>query len=157
LLITDKPTYLTVAGKRKLEKELEYLRTVRRPEVARQIHEAKEGGDITENAGYDEAKNEQAFVEGRIMTLEALLSQVEIIEESGHGDKVCLGCRVTVMERGGSPEVFSIVGPTESSPGHGRISDESPLGRALMGRRAGDWVLVRAPDGPAEYEILDIA
>ena len=155
--MTEKPTYLTLEGKRKLELELENLRTVRRPEVARRIHEAKEGGDITENAGYDEAKNEQAFVEGRIMTLEALLNQVEIIAESGHGDKVGLGCRVTVMERGGRPEVFSIVGRTEASPSDGRISDESPLGQSLMGRRAGDWVTVRTPDGPVEYELLDIA
>ena len=155
--MTERTTYLTEAGKRKLEKELEHLRTVRRPEVARQIHEAKEGGDITENAGYDEAKNEQAFVEGRIMTLEALLNQVQIIAETGHGDVVSLGSKVTVMEKGGHPEVFNIVGPTESSPGRGRISNESPLGRSLMGHRVGDWVKVQAPDGPTQFEILDVA
>lgn len=155
--MTERITYLTEAGKNKLQKELEYLRTVRRPQVARHIHEAKEGGDIMENAGYDEAKNEQAFVEGRIMTLEALLNQVQIIRETGHGDVVSLGSRVTVMEKDRKPEVFLIVGPAESSPSGGRISNESPLGRALMGHRAGDWIVVHTPDGPIQFEILDVA
>jgi transcription elongation factor GreA len=155
--MTERTTYLTKAGKRKLQEELEYLRTVRRPQVARQIHEAKEGGDIMENAGYDEAKNEQAFVEGRIMTLEALLNQVQIIEETGQGDVVSLGSKVTVMEKNGNPEVFTIVGAAESSPGGGRISNESPLGRSLMGHRAGDWVVAQTPDGPIQFEILDVA
>jgi transcription elongation factor GreA len=155
--MAEKPTYLTAAGKRKLESELDYLRTVRRLEVARQIHEAKEGGDIMENAGYDEAKNEQAFVEGRILTLEALLSRVEIIEESGSGDTICLGSKVTVMEKGAAQETYHIVGPAESDPGQGRISDESPLGRSLMGHRVGDRVLVQAPDGPREFEVLDVS
>jgi len=152
-----KPTYLTAAGKRKLEAELDYLRTVRRSEVAQHIHEAKEGGDITENAGYDEAKNEQAFVEGRIMTLEALLSKVEIIAESQSGDIIHLGSRVTVVEKGGAPEGFLIVGSAEADPSDGCISDESPLGRALLGHRAGDRVVVQAPDGPMEFEILEVA
>jgi transcription elongation factor GreA len=155
--MSERTTYLTEAGKRKLQEELEYLRTVRRPQVARQIHEAKEGGDIMENAGYDEAKNEQAFVEGRIMTLEALLDEVEIIEETGQGDVVSLGSKVTVMEKAGRPEVFTIVGAAESSPSGGRISNESPLGRSLMGHRSGDWVVVHTPDGPIQFEILDVA
>lgn len=154
--MTDKPTYLTMEGKRKLEQELEYLRTVRRPEIAKQIHEAKEGGDIMENAGYDEAKNIQAFVEGRIMTLEALLNNVQIIEKPEQGDVVCLGSRVTVMEKGGSPEIYHIVGPAEADPRQGRISDESPLGRSLLGHRVGDLVTVHTPDGPIEFEILAI-
>ncbi len=154
--MTEKPTYLTAAGKRKLEEELDYLRTVRRPEVAQHISEAKEGGDITENAGYDEAKNEQAFVEGRILTLEALLSRTEIIGAPQSAGAVCLGSRVKVVERGSAPEVYHIVGSAEADPGQGRISDESPLGRSLMGRRVGDTVVVKTPDGPAEFEILDI-
>jgi transcription elongation factor GreA len=155
--MAEKPTYLTAAGKRKLEAELDYLRTVRRLEVARQIHEAKEGGDIMENAGYDEAKNEQAFVEGRILTLEALLSRVSIIEESGLGDIICLGSTVTVVEKGDAQETYHIVGPAESDPSQGRISDESPLGRSLMGHRVGDRVVVKAPDGPREFEVLDVS
>ena len=154
--MTEKPTFLTVAGKHKLEEELDYLRTVRRPAVAEKIHDAKEGGDIMENAGYDEAKNEQAFVEGRIMTLEALLSKVEIIKESRHTDHVALGCSVTVMEKGGDPETFHIVGKTEADPSEGRISDESPLGRALMGHHVGNRVKVQTPAGLREFEILDI-
>jgi transcription elongation factor GreA len=152
--MTERRTYLTAEGKRKLEAELDHLRTVRRPEIAKQIHEAKEDGDITENAGYDEAKHQQGFVEGRILTLEALLSRVEIIKESGLGDTIRLGSRVTVMEKGGGPETFHIVGRTESDPIQGRISDESPLGSSLIGHRVGDWVLVRTPDGPSEFEIL---
>lgn len=152
----EKPTYLTAEGKRKLEEELDYLRTVRRPEVAKQIHDAKEGGDITENAGYDEAKNEQAFIEGRIMTLEAMLRKVEIIEETTRADAVGIGTRVTVREDGGPPEEFYIVGPAESDPVAGRISHESPLGRALMGHRPGDVVAVKTPDGISKFKILEL-
>jgi transcription elongation factor GreA len=156
LLMNDKPTYLTAAGKDKLEKELQHLRTVRRPEVAERIHDAKEDGDITENAAYEVAKNEQAFVEGRILTLETLLQRVEIIEEPGEEDTVCLGSKVTVVEKGSRPETFRIVGPPEADPGQGRISDESPLGHSLMGRQAGERVTVSTPDGPREFEILGI-
>jgi transcription elongation factor GreA len=154
--MTEKRTHLTAEGKRKLEAELDHLRTVRRPEIAKQIHEAKEGGDITENAGYEEAKHQQAFVEGRILTLEALLARVEIIKESGLGDTIRLGSKVTVMEKGGVPEAFHIVGPTETDPIQGRISDESPLGSSLIGHRVGDWVPVQTPDGPSEFEILNV-
>ncbi|HNR96247.1 MAG: Transcription elongation factor GreA [Chloroflexi bacterium ADurb.Bin180] len=149
-------TYLTAEGRRKLQEELDHLRTVRRPAVARQIHEAKEGGDIMENAGYDEAKNEQAFVEGRIMTLEALLNQVQIISEGSQGEVVSLGSKVTVAEERGDAEVFNIVGKAEADPGKGRISNESPLGRALMGRRKGEKVTVQAPDGPVVFRILKV-
>ncbi len=155
--MSDKPTYLTAEGKRKLQEELDHLRVVRRPEVARQIHDAKEGGDISENAGYDEAKNEQAFIEGRIMTLEVLLSRVEIITESLRKDRIGIGSRVTVMEKGCSPETFLIVGAAESDPVNGRISNESPLGKALMGHKTGQWVVVSTPDGPVQYEVLDIS
>lgn len=149
-------TYLTAEGRRKLQEELDHLRTVRRPAVARQIHEAKEGGDIMENAGYDEAKNEQAFVEGRIMTLEALLNQVQIISVGSQGEVVSLGSKVTVAEERGDAEVFNIVGKAEADPGKGRISNESPLGRALMGRRKGEKVIVQAPDGPVVFRILKV-
>jgi len=149
-------TYLTAEGRRKLQEELEELRTVRRPAVARQIHEAKEGGDIMENAGYDEAKNEQAFVEGRIMTLEALLNQVQIITEGKQGEVISMGSKVKVAEEHGDPEVFHIVGKAEADPGKGRISNESPLGRALMGRRKDDKVTVQTPDGPVVFRVLQV-
>ena len=155
-MMSEKPTYLTAAGKHKLEKELEYLRTERRAEVAKGIHDAKEDGDISENAGYEAAKHEQAFVEGRILTLEALLNRVEIIGKPRQGDTVCLGSTVTVAEKGGGPETFRIVGPAETDPVEGLISDESPLGRSLMGCQVGDHVTVQAPDGPMGFEILGI-
>jgi transcription elongation factor GreA len=154
--MAEKPTYLTAAGKRKLEEELHHLVTVRRVEVSKQIQEAKDGGDITENAGYDEAKYQQGLVEGRIRTLEGLLSNVEIIETAESNDKVCMGSTVTILEQGGAPEVFRLVGATESDPLNGRISDESPLGRSLMGHGAGDHVVVNTPDGQLEYEILGV-
>ena len=149
-------TYLTAEGRRKLQEELDHLRTVRRPAVARQIHEAKEGGDIMENAGYDEAKNEQAFVEGRIMTLEALLNQVQTIKLGNQGELVALGSRVEVAEERGAAEVYHIVGKAEADPGKGRISNESPLGRALMGSRKGDKVTVETPDGPVVFRVLQV-
>jgi len=156
LLMSEKATHLTAAGKQKLEKELEHLRTEGRAEVAKRIHEAKEDGDISENAGYEAAKHEQAFVEGRILTLEALLKRVEIIGKPRQGDTVFLGSRVTVVEKGGRPETFRIVGPAESDPVEGLISDESPLGHSLMGCQVGDHVTVQTPDGPMGFEILSI-
>jgi len=152
----DKPTYLTAEGKRKLEEELEFLRTVRRYEVAKLIQDAKEGGDITENAGYDEAKNEQAFVEGRILTLEALLARVSLIEESSSAGKVTIGSTVTILETDGESESFQIVGSAEADPTRGRISDESPLGKSLLGHRAGDHVMVHAPEGAREVAIVEV-
>ncbi len=154
--MSDKPTYLTVAGKEKLQAELDFLRTVRRPAVAQQIHDAKEGGDIMENAGYDEAKNEQAFVEGRIMTLEGLLAKVELIENHRPGTAISIGSTVVVLEQGNSAETFRIVGSAEADPLNGCISDESPLGRSLLGHHAGDMVTVHAPNGATRFEILDV-
>ena len=150
------PTFLTAEGCQKLEDELQYLKDVRRPEIARAIHEAKMDGDVSENAGYEEAKRQQAFLEGRIMTLEALLENAVIIESKGSNDTVGLGSRVTVVEDGFEPESYAIVGSAEANPGDGRISNESPLGRALMGQRAGDRVAFNTPGGEVEVEILRI-
>jgi transcription elongation factor GreA len=153
-------TFLTAEGFAKLQEELEYLRTVRRQEIAEQIRDAKEGGDITENAGYEQAKEDQAFVEGRIMTLEKILRTVVIIEENGPSDRVELGSRVTVVEveddKRTPPETYRIVGPTEANPLDGSVSYESPLGRALIGRTVGDSVSVSAPTGEILFEITDI-
>lgn len=150
------PTFLTAEGRQKLEDELHYLKTVRRPEVASAIHEAKMDGDVSENAGYEEAKRQQGFLEGRIMTVEALLETAVIIESNGSNDTVGLGARVTVVEDGLEPESYSIVGSAEANPGDGRISNESPLGRALMGHRVGDRVAFTTPGGNVEVEILHI-
>ena len=150
-------TFLTRDGYRKLEQELEYLRTVRRQEVARRLHQALMEGDILENAELEDARNEQAFVEGRILTLENTLRDVVIIEENErpHG-AVGLGSYVTVVEGGGPPETYRIVGSAEVDPTQGHISNESPLGRALLGRKVGEKAVVNAPAGLLEFEIVRI-
>ncbi len=155
--MSNQQTYLTPEGYQKLAEELHYLTTVRRPEIARAIHEAKLDGDVMENAGYEEAKRQQAFLEGRIMTLEALLKNAVLIESNGQKDTVGLGSRVTVVEEGFDPETYVIVGSAEANPADGRISNESPLGKALMGHRVGDRVAFKTPGGQVEMEILNIA
>jgi len=155
--MVDKPVFLTREGLKKLEEELHYLETEKRAQVAARIQSAKEEGDISENAEYDDAKHEQAFVEGRIMTLRAMLSSAVIIEENGPSDEVRLGSRVTVLEEGcDKPEVYHIVGSAEADPLDGRVSNESPIGQALMGQRVGSVVAYDAPDGQIRLTILSI-
>jgi len=155
--MNDKPFYMTAEGRRKLEEELEYLIKVRRPELARLIHEAKAEGDVMENAGYDEAKNAQAFIEGRIMTLETMLRNAVLIDKDGPSERVSLGSRVTVVEVGrDEPETYYLVGTAEADPANGRISNESPLGRALMNARVGDQVVVDTPGGRLTFQIVSI-
>jgi transcription elongation factor GreA len=154
--MANQETLLTPDGHKKLEEELQFLTTVRRPEVAKAIHEAKMDGDVSENAGYEEAKRQQAFLEGRIMTIQGMLKNAVIIESNGPSDTVLLGSQVTVLEDGFDPESYVIVGSVEADPTAGRISNESPLGKALMGRRVGDRVAYEAPGGRIEMEILDI-
>jgi transcription elongation factor GreA len=156
-MMADKPVFLTHDGLKKLEEELHYLETEKRAQVAARIQSAKEEGDISENAEYDDAKHEQAFVEGRIMTLRAMISSAVIIEENGPSDEVRLGSCVTVLEDGiDEPEVYHIVGSAEADPLDGRVSNESPIGRALMGRRIGDVVAYSAPDGEIRLTVLNI-
>jgi transcription elongation factor GreA len=152
--MTVQEVFLTAEGRRKLEEELELLTTVRRVEVAGAIREAKMDGDVMENAGYEEAKRQQAFLEGRIRTIEGLLKSAVMIEPNGNKDEVALGTRVTVVEAGFDSETYTIVGSAEANPGQGRISNESPLGRALMGHRPGERVTFQTPGGPIEVEIL---
>lgn len=156
--MAEQPSYLTAAGLQELEARLEYLRTVRRSEVAERLRQAmEEGGELVENAEYEDAKNEQAFVEGEIMRLERILSNVEIIESDGPKDTVGLGDHVTVLEKGASePEVYHLVGAAEANPLEGRISFRSPLGQALMGKRVGEKVVVKAPDGDLVFEVKAI-
>ncbi len=149
-------TFLTPGGLKKLEEELEYLRTVRRREVAERLRAVLEGQDVLENAEYEDAKNEQAFVEGRILTLEAILKSAEIIEEGGPSDRVGIGNHVTVVEDNGEPETYHIVGFAEADPKSGRISNVSPLGKALLGYRVGDEVIVNAPAGILCFRIIAI-
>lgn len=150
-------TYITEEGLRKLQEELEYLIHVRRPEVAGQIADAKADGDVSENAGYDEAKTAQAFLEGRILTIKSTISSAVIIRANGSKETVDVGCTVTICDVAyGDKETYTIVGSTEVDPGNGRISLKSPIGRALMGRRKGDVVDVQSPGGAVQFEITAI-
>ena len=150
------PSYLTRQGYDKLQDELDHLRTVKRQEVAQRLHEAMEGGELIEDAEYEAAKNEQAFVEGRIQELEMLLANARVIEETGKRDIVQVAAKVTIQEDDNEPELYTIVGPAEANPREGRISNESPLGRALMDHRAGDQVSVEAPGGSFTVRILKV-
>lgn len=154
-MMSQKTVYLTPEGRKRLKEELEYLRTVRRPQVAAYIQMAKDGGDIMENAGYDDAKNEQAFLEGRIATLEAMLKNAVLIEESGPSEIVLLGSWVKVVEDG-QEEAYRIVGWAEVDPINGLISNESPLGQALLGHRVGEEVTVKTPDGVRRFKVSEI-
>jgi transcription elongation factor GreA len=151
------PSYLTRQGYLKLQEELEHLRTVKRLEVAARLHEAMEGGELIEDAEYEAAKNEQAFVEGRIQELEILLANARIIEETVKPeDHVQIASKVTIQEDNNEPEVYTIVGPAEADPRTGRISNESPLGRALMDHHQGDMVSVEAPGGAFKVRVLKV-
>ena len=153
--MNNKPAYLSREGLEKLREELDEMVNVRRAEVANRIHEAKEHGDITENAEYEDAKNEQAFVEGRIQTLQALIKNATIIDEHHSTDHVQIGSTVKVESDDGA-ESFTIVGSTEARPTEGRISNESPVGRALLGKKKGEKVLVKVPAGDFTYKIVGI-
>jgi transcription elongation factor GreA len=154
--VNTKPTYLSRDGAGKLRAELEELVNTRRPEIAQRIHDAKEHGDLSENAEYEDAKNEQAFVEGRIQTLEALIKNATIIDENHTTDHVQIGSTVKVDGDEGN-ETFTIVGSAEAKPAAGKISNESLVGRALLGRKKGDKVTVKAPAGDSVYTIIEIS
>ena len=150
--------FLTKEGFEKLQDELDYLRTVKRQEVADRLHEAMEGGELIENAEYEAAKNEQAFVEGRIQELEMLLATARVIEgdKKKKADLVQVGSTVTVQEDGYEEETYTIVGAAEASPREGKISNESPIGKAILNHRAGEEVQVEAPDGSYKIRIVKI-
>jgi transcription elongation factor GreA len=154
--MNNKPTYISKDGLEKLRHELEEMVSIRRPEIAQRIHDAKEHGDLSENAEYEDAKNEQAFVEGRIQTLEALIKNATIIDEHHSNDHVQIGSTVKVAGPDGS-QSFTIVGSTEAKPAEGRISNESPVGRALLGKKKGENVTVTVPAGDLDYKIVSIS
>ncbi|MGO8686624.1 MAG: transcription elongation factor GreA [Candidatus Dormibacteria bacterium] len=149
----DKPVLLTKEGLGKLQSELDELRTVRRPEIAERIKYAKDFGDITENAEYEDAKNEQGMLEGRILTLEMMVRNAVIIEQADVGGVVQVGSTVEVKDEDGT-QAFTIVGPAEVDVTSGRISMESPVGKALLGRRIGDRVEVQSPGGPRQLQVV---
>ncbi|MDF2548304.1 transcription elongation factor GreA [Anaerosolibacter sp.] len=156
--MTDKEVLLTPQGLKKIEDELEMLKTVRRKEVAERIKQAIAFGDISENSEYDEAKNEQAQLEERIMKLESMLRKAKIIDEDEIStDSVSIGATVKVKDLEFDEEVeYTIVGSAEADPYELKISNESPVGSALIGKKVGDIVNVQIPDGVTKYEILEI-
>lgn len=155
---TMPPTYLTEEGFEKLKQELEYLRTIRRQEVAERLRAALEDGDagIDADAECEAARNEQSFVEGRIHDLEYILANAQIIKESDKKDTIQIGSKVTIQEEGFEPETYTIVGPVESDPTNGRISNESPLGKALLDHKVDDEVMVKSPNGSFTVTISKI-
>jgi len=151
-------TFLTKEGHKKLQQELKFLRKDRRKEVAARLREASDGEDLVENAEYEAAKNEQAFVEGRIKELEILLATAKIISESGTSGLIQIGSKVTIQEEGyDEKESFYIVGAVEANPSEGKISNESPLGLALLDHKKNDVVAVEAPDGEFNVKILKVS
>ncbi len=156
--MTEKPVYLTREGRDQLQAELDRLVRVTRMEVAGRIASAKDLGDLSENAEYEAAKNEQAFVEGRIRELQHQLSNALLIEELSNGDKaVHIGSRVTVREEDGEELTYTIVGSAEAKPGDFKISNESPVGKALLGKKVRQKVTVQTPSGAYRLEIRKIA
>ena len=156
--MSEKKTVLTQAGLKKLEAELQELKVVRRKEVAAKLNEARGQGDLSENAEYDAAKDEQAEIEARIALIEKMLRNAEVIvEEDIDKDSIGIGSRVKILDMEFDEEIeYLIVGSIEADPMGGRISNESPLGVALLGRNRGETVSVEAPEGVIQYKILDI-
>ena len=154
----QKEVALTPEGQARLEEELLHLETVRRREVGERIREAKDFGDISENSEYDDAKNEQAWVESRIAEISQILSNATIIESPKRRDRVTLGTRVHLKDLGlGEEYAYQLVGSAEADPTHNRISNESPVGQAVMGAKKGDVVSVTTPRGAViKYEVVSI-
>ena len=159
--MAEKIVSLTLEGKAKLEAELAELKSTKREEIAEKIKVARSYGDLSENSEYDEAKNEQAIVESRIATLEATLKNAVIVEDdadvSADEDKIWLGNKITVLdEETGEELVYDIVSSIEADPMNGKISDDSPLGHAILGHQAGQTIEVEAPIGVLQYKILKV-
>ena len=154
----DKKNILTYEGLKKLEDELENLKVVRRKEVSQKIKEAREQGDLSENAEYDAAKDEQRDIESRIEELEKILKNAEVVvEEEADLDKVSIGCSVKILDCEFDEELeYKIVGSTEANSLKGKISNESPVGKALLGKQVGDTVTVETPAGEFSYKVLSI-
>jgi transcription elongation factor GreA len=157
--MVDQPVLLTEEGLARLEKELDELKHVRRPEVAERIRQAKELASTQNNAEYDDAKNDQAFVEGRILTLEKLIQDAKLIDEeqAHHASAVQIGSTVHLTDGDGKKITYTIVGAPEADPKEGKISNESPVGRSLLGKRVGDEAQVNAPKGVLRFTVTKIS
>jgi len=154
----DKEVILSAEGLHKLEDKLEHLKSVKRHEVAERIRKARQFGDINENSEYEDAKNEQAFVEGEVLQLEKVLRNAKLVDDVSIDPHIAsLWSRVKIQDLDSSEvSEYTIVGSTESDPAKNRISDESPVGRAFLGRRAGDVVEVQVPAGTIKYKVLEV-
>lgn len=153
--MTQQPIYLTQEGEKKLRAELAELTGPRREELSQRLRSAIQMGDLSENADYHKAKEDQAFLEGRIQEIEAVL-RIAVIVEKASTETVTVGNKVTVQEDGFEPEVFNMVGAKEADPRNGKISNESPIGRALMDHKVGDVVEAETPGGKIRFKILKI-
>jgi transcription elongation factor GreA len=149
------PTYLTPEGESKLRAELAELIGPRREELAQRLRSAIQMGDLSENADYHKAKEDQAFLEGRIMEIESILRTATVVEKT-QSDEVMVGSHVTIQEEGFDPETFYVVGAKEADPRNGKISNESPFGIALMGHKVGDVVEAETPGGRVKLKILKV-
>ena len=154
--MTQQQSYLTPEGEAKLRAELAELTGPRREELSQRLRSAIQMGDLSENADYHKAKEDQAFLEGRIQEIEAILRSAVIIEKTTNRDVVSIGSHVTIQEEGFPPETYHLVGPTEADPRNGRISHESPIGRALLDKKVGDVAEAEAPGGKIKFKILKI-
>jgi len=146
---------LTRTGKEKLEQELETLMKVKRPQVIERIKRAKDYGDLSENAEYEDARNEQSFIEGRIQEIEYILKYAQIVENGKSKDSVAVGSKVTVSLAGDKVE-YELVGSTEADPSSGKISSESPIGSAILGKKVGETVVAKTPGGSLKVKVLKI-
>lgn len=155
--MVERVQYLTAEGRENLEKRLRYLTNVRRPEVAERLHQAlQDGGELIENSEYEAAKNEQGMIEAEINRLDQILRSAILIEESDR-DTIQVGARVTLLEKGTDDEEhYLLVGSAEANPKQGKISIESPIGKALVGKKVGDKVKVKAPDGDITFIVKEI-
>ena len=156
--MADEEVLLTRSGLEKMEKELFFLKSVKRKEIAARIKDAITYGDISDNSEYEDAKNEQAFVEGRIITLEKILRRARILEKGDSNNYVTVGSTVTLKDVEMDHEcTYTIVGTAEADPGDSKISNESPVGKAILGLSIGDEVEVKVPAGSLKYRILEIS
>ena len=153
--MTQQPSYLTQEGEKKLRAELAELTGPRREELAKRLRSAIQMGDLSENADYHKAKEDQAFLEGRIQEIEAVLRTAVVVQKS-RSDVVSVGATVTVQEENFDPETYDLVGAKEADPRNGKISNESPIGRALMDHKVGDVVEAETPGGKIKFKILKI-
>ena len=152
----NQSNYLTPEGEAKLQAELQELKGTKREELSRRLRSAIQMGDLSENADYHKAKEDQGFLEGRIQELDAILRNAVIIEQTQSSGVIFIGSHVTIQEGGLDPETYHLVGPTEADPRHGKISYESPIGRALMDKKVGDIAEAETPGGNIKFKVLKI-